>query len=102
MSAVCSAPTWNGVQFAGWVITTRSGERPVCSVTVRSTQRAISAVSLSAWYGVPASIIGTGSPTRRLNSLAMPSGWPAPRRAAGAPNSISSPDANTTDGTATS
>ena len=56
------------------------GRSPICSVTVSTTQRANRAVSRSAWYGDPDSMIGTGSPSRRLNSRAMPAGLVAPRR----------------------
>ena len=49
----------------------------------------------------PTASAGPGSPTRRLNSRASPSGCAAPRRSAAPPNSSSSPAAKITDGTAT-
>ena len=59
-------PSWYSVQFAGWVITTRSAGPPICSATAAVAHWAIRAVSRSAWYGEPDSISGTGSPTRAL------------------------------------
>ena len=94
-------PSWYSVQFAGCVNTTKLAGPPSCSATVPSTHFAIRAVRRSAWYGDPDSNSGTGSPTRRLNSRASPSGSLAPRRSAAPPNSSSSPAANTTDGTVT-
>ena len=98
--ALRSIPSWYSVQFAGCVITMESGASPTCSVTESTTHLAISAVSLSAWYGAPDSTIGTGSPSRRLNSRASPCGWLAPRRSAAPAKSRSSPSAKMTEGTA--
>ena len=48
-----------------------------------------SAISASAPYGVPPTMIGTGSPSRRLNSRAVRAGSLADRRSAASPMSTS-------------
>ena len=51
--------------------------------TWSTTQRSSRAIRASAEYGVPPTMIGVGSPSRRLNSRARPLGSVAARRAAG-------------------
>ena len=56
-------------------------------------------MSASAPYGVPPTITGTGSPSRRLNSRAVRAGSPTARRSAASPMRISpSSRSTTTDG----
>ena len=56
-------------------------------------------MSASAEYGVPPTMTGVGSPTRRLNSRATLAGSDAARRAAASPMStVPSSRRNTTEG----
>ena len=75
----------NGPQFAGWVSTTSPGGSPIRSVAASTTQRSSCAVSACGENGAPATMIGTWSPIRRLNSRANRSGSLSPRRSAASP-----------------
>lgn len=69
-----------------------SGAPPSRVETWSRTHSSSLAVSTSAGYGVPPSIIGVGSPIRRLNSRATRSGSLRARRLAGSPVRIVSSD----------
>ena len=72
----------NGPQLAGWVTAMPSAGPPSASATRSTTQRSSFAISASAEYGVPDTMMGVGSPSRRLNSRATRDGSVAARRAA--------------------
>ena len=86
-------------QLAGWVTAMPAAGPPSASATRSTTQRSSLAISASAEYGVPATMIGVGSPRRRLNSRATRWGSVAARRAAASPvSTVSSSRSSTTDG----
>jgi hypothetical protein len=96
-----SRSSLNGPQLAGCVTAMRSGGPPSTSLTRSTTQRSSRPISASAEYGVPPTMIGVGSPRRRLNSRATRSGSLAARRAAASPTStVSSSRSSTTVGMA--
>ena len=86
-------------QLAGWVSASVSGGPPLARTAVSNTQRRRLPVSTSARAAAPPSIIGVGSPRRRLNSRATRSGAVTALRSALSPASRSpSSRRNSTDG----
>src|SRR5690349_7373360 len=99
--ALPSRSSLYGPQLAGWVTAMPSGGPPSRWLTWSTAHRSRRATRVSAAKGEPPTSTGTGSPTRRLNSLATRSGSETARRRAVSPvRSSPSARSSSTDGIA--